>query len=315
MTLNKTVLASVLAIVMTLVVGFSLAYLLELNPKQNAAPASGTQDTSTAPQAPKELKNGNPYPPPSIDEAPKGEEGDLIRLGYKEHNETSTVLDGYVNNKLSCGSCHADGGVGSSIDLVGVSKTYPQYNSRAAKVITLEERVNGCFQRSMNGKPLPPDSKEMKAFIAYYNYISQNVPDGTKERPWAKIKKVEGDLTKINVNQGRDIYNKACITCHGENGVGSAAAPPVAGNDSYNIGAGMARVRTAAGFIQGYMPKAPMGGYSAGSLTDEEALAVAKYIDSMQRPDFPNKIYDWPKGDAPDDAAYETLAGKKTSTQ
>lgn len=311
MELNKTFLASVLAIVMTLVVGFSLTYLLKLNLHNSSVSLNNTQSASNATQA---KKNENPYAPPSIDEAPQGEEGDLIRLGLKQHNETSKVLDGYVSNKLSCGSCHANGGVGSSLDLVGVAKTYPQYNSRAAKVITLADRINGCFKRSMNGKPLPADSKEMKAFLAYYTYISQNVPDGTKDRAWAKLPKPEGDITKINVNQGRDIYNKACITCHGQEGAGTAAAPPVAGNDSYNIGAGMARLRTTAGFVKGYMPKAPMGGYSAGSLTDEEAFAVAKYIDTLPRPDFPDKIYDWPKGDAPDDAAYETQAGKKAVT-
>ncbi|XJZ27624.1 c-type cytochrome [Bacillota bacterium Lsc_1132] len=308
--MNKTFLASVMAIVLTLVIGFSLAYLLKLNAHETV---NDSQQESIAQQAqPQEIKaEKNPYAPPSIDQAPLGEEGDLIRLGYKEHTETSKVLDGYVTNKLSCGSCHANGGVGSSIDLVGVTKTYPQYNSRAGKIITLQERINGCFKRSMNGKPLPVDSKEMKAFMAYYAYISQNVPDGTKERPWAKIPKIEGDLTKVDVNQGREIYNKACITCHGQEGAGTAAAPPVSGNASYNIGAGMGRVRTAAGFIKGYMPKAPMGGYTPGSLTNEEALAVAKYINSLPRPDFPEKIYDWPKGDAPDDAAYETLAGKK----
>lgn len=312
--MNKTFFASVMAIVLTLVVGFTLTYLLKLNSEDRPATSTANQQASTSsPAQPQEKKADNPYAPPSIDKAPAGEQGDLIRLGYKQHNETSKVLDGYVNNKLSCGSCHANGGVGSSIDLVGVTKTYPQYNSRAGKVISLEERINGCFKRSMNGKPLPVDSKEMKAFMAYYAYISQNVPDGTKERPWAAIKKVKGDLTKINVDQGREIYNKACIACHGQEGAGTAAAPAVGGNDSYNIGAGMARVRTAAGFIQAYMPKAPMGGYSPGSLTDEEALNVAKYIESLPRPDFPDKIHDWPKGDAPDDAAYETEAKKNAA--
>lgn len=318
--LNKTLLSSVMAIVLTLVIGFSLAYMLKLNAQDRPAPSNDSKGANTA-QAPAAQpqttakKPDNPYTPPSIDEAPKGPEGDLIRLGYKEHQETSKVLDGYVGNKLSCGSCHANGGVGSSLDLVGVSKTYPQYNSRSAKVIDLAQRINGCFQRSMNGKPLPVDSKEMKAFLAYYDYISQKVPDGTKERPWAKVNKIKGDITNINVDKGKEIFNKACITCHGQEGAGTAAAPPLAGDGSFNVGAGMNRIRTSGWFIKNFMPKAPMGGYSAGSLTDEEALQVAKYISSLPRPDFPNKIHDYPKGDAPDDAPYKTLAGSKNAKQ
>ncbi|WP_442598579.1 c-type cytochrome [Neobacillus sp. D3-1R] len=306
--MNKFFITSVAAIVATIALGFTVFFLFVLDSKghpavSSAAPATPVEQTEAKPE--------HPYLPPSMDDVPAGEEGELIKLGLKEHNETNTVLDGNVGNNLSCASCHADGGVGSSLDLVGISKTYPQYNPRAGKVVTIEDRINGCFKRSMNGKPLPLDSKEMKAMVAYYNYISSNVPDGTKERPWAKVPKVEGDLAKLDVNAGRELYNKACITCHGVGGDGGATGLPLWGEKSYNIGAGMARVRTAGAFIKNFMPKAPMGGYEAGSFTDEEAMNIAAYINSMDRPDFPDKIYDWPKGDAPDDAAYETLAGKK----
>jgi thiosulfate dehydrogenase len=309
--MNKLFISSVGAIVVTIVLGFSVFYLFVLDSKGQPAVSSAASAPSSTSGEQTEAKPEHPYLPPSMDDVPEGEEGELIKLGYKEHNETNTVLDGYVGNKLSCASCHADGGVGSSLDLVGISKTYPQYNPRAGKVVTIEDRINGCLKRSMNGKPLPLDSKEMKAMVAYYNYISTNVPDGTKERPWAKMPKTEGDLTKLNVDAGRELYNKACITCHGEGGDGGATGLPLWGDQSYNIGAGMARIRTSGGFIKKYMPKAPMGGYEAGSFTDEEAMNIAAYINSMARPDFPDKINDWPKGDAPDDAAYETLAGKK----
>ncbi|HLO12101.1 MAG TPA: c-type cytochrome [Pseudoneobacillus sp.] len=304
--MNKLFISSVLAIVMTMVLGFSVLYLFFLEPKE--LPAVSSAAVATVDQV---EKSDQSYLPPSIDDVPAGEEGELIKLGQKEHNETNKVLDGYVGNNLSCASCHANGGVGSSLDLVGISKTYPQYNPRAGKEVKIEDRINGCFKRSMNGKPLPLDSKEMKAMVAYYTYISKNVPDGTKERPWAKMPKAEGDLAKVNANAGREIYNKACITCHGEGGEGGATGIPLWGDKSYNIGAGMARVRTAGAFIRDYMPKASMGGYEPGALTDEDAMNIAAYINSMDRPDFPDKIYDWPKGDAPDDAAYETLAGKK----
>jgi thiosulfate dehydrogenase len=304
--MNRLFISSVLAITMTIVLGFSVFFLFIHNPNEQQAVNPSTDKTASAHIE----KSEHPYQPPSMDEVPTGDEGELIKLGENLHNQTSTLLDGYVGNTLSCASCHANGGVDSSLDLVGISKIYPQYNPRAGREVTLQERINGCFKRSMNGKPLPPDSKEMKAMVAYYSYISTNVPDGTIERPWAKLSKAEGDLAAVNIDEGRELYNKACITCHGEDGSGGGTGLALWGDKSYNIGAGMARIRTAGGFIKEYMPKVATGGYEPGSFTDQEAMNIAAYINSMARPDFPDKIYDWPKGDAPDDAAYETLAEK-----
>ncbi|WNS75334.1 c-type cytochrome [Bacillus sp. DTU_2020_1000418_1_SI_GHA_SEK_038] len=305
--MKKLFLSSVLGIISLLVLGFTLTYFIVKDPDKHMA-ADSQPTNANQEQTGETVKH--PYAPPSLDDVPVGEEGELIKLGHKYATETSTALDGYVGNTLSCASCHANGGYEGSLDLVGISKTYPQYNPRAGKEVTIEDRINGCFKRSMNGKPLPKDSQEMKAMVAFYDYISQNVPDGTTERPWAKLKRSEADIENVDIEEGRELYNKACITCHGENG-GQGTPLALWGDDSYNIGAGMARLRTAAGFIKEYMPKAEVGGYSQGSLTDEEAMNIAAYINAQMRPDFPDKIYDWPNGDAPDDAAYETIAGKK----
>lgn len=302
--MNKLFLSSVLAIVSTIVLGSVFTYFV----------ISAEQETATnsknATPINQEETSQHPYPPPSLEDVPEGEKGELIKLGYKYATETSTALDDYSGNALSCASCHGNGGYDAPLDLVGISKTYPQYNPRAGREVTIEERINGCFVRSMNGEKLPKDSQEMKAMVAFYDYISQNVPDGTTERPWAALKRSTADIENVNVDQGRELYNKACISCHGEDG-GQGSYLALWGDDSYNIGAGMARLRTSAGFIQENMPKVETGGYAQGSLTDEEAMNIAAYINSLDRPDFPDKIYDWPNGDAPDDAAYETLAGKK----
>lgn len=300
--MNKVFTYSVIAIISSLILGIGLTYLVISGKEKNQAAETAIQPAS-------EEAEKHPYSPPSMEDLPEGEEGEVIKLGYKYVTETATALDGYSGNNLSCASCHAGGGYEPPLDLVGISKTYPQYNPRAGREVTLEERINGCFRRSMNGKPLPEESQEMKAMVAFYEYISQNVPDGTTERPWAKLERSKADIDNVDIEAGREIYNKACISCHGENG--DAGSLALWGANSYNIGAGMARLRTAAGFIQAYMPKMEAGGYSQGTLTDEEAMNLAAYINSHDRPDFPDKIYDWPKGDAPDDAAYETLAGNK----
>jgi thiosulfate dehydrogenase len=82
-------------------------------------------------------------------------------------------------------------------------------------------------------------------------------------------------------------------------GQGTMSAPPVWGPNSYNIGAGMARISVAASFIKANMPR----GWG-WALSDDEAYDVAAFINSKPRPDFPDKVYDWPKGGKPEDVPY-----------
>jgi thiosulfate dehydrogenase len=39
-------------------------------------------------------------------------------------------------------------------------------------------------------------------------------------------------------------------------------------------------------------------------VTDDEAIDVATYINAQPRPDFSDKIHDWPKGNKPADTPY-----------
>jgi cytochrome c len=57
---------------------------------------------------------------------------------------------------------------------------FPQYRSREGEVGTLEERINGCMTRSLNGRALPVGSEEMKAFVAYIKFLSADPPIGAK---------------------------------------------------------------------------------------------------------------------------------------
>ncbi len=38
---------------------------------------------------------------------------------------------------------------------MGVPYAYPQFKARASKEMSLEEQINECFERSLNGKALP----------------------------------------------------------------------------------------------------------------------------------------------------------------
>lgn len=234
----------------------------------------------------------------------------LVR-GARLNIETHKLLPNNVGNALNCTSCHMNAGtVADGSPYVGISAFFPSYAPRAGKVITLEDRINGCFRRSMNGKPLPIDSADMKAMVAYFDWMKRETKPGDKVEGRG-VGKVSMDI-KPNVDNGKKIYQAQCAACHGADGEGIKTAqgewiyPPLWGSQSFNIGAGMARTYTAAAFVKRNMPIAfrnhfPLG---QGGLTDQEVVDVAEYFTHQPRPDFPDKVKDWPKDKKPADARY-----------
>jgi thiosulfate dehydrogenase len=234
----------------------------------------------------------------------------LVR-GMRLHLETKALLPQNVDNSLNCTSCHLNTGtVADGSPFVGVSAFFPGYAPRAGRVIALEDRINGCFRRSMNGKPLQADSADMKAMVAYFDWMKKETKpqDKVAGRGVGKM-----DMAiKPNAEHGKQVYSTQCAVCHGKNGEGSKLTdggviyPPLWGNDSFNIGAGMARTYTAAAFVKSNMPigfhgKFPLG---QGGLSDQQAVDVAEYFSHQPRPDFPDKVKDWPKDKKPADSRY-----------
>lgn len=222
---------------------------------------------------------------------------EAIQYGEEIFNETNTVLPEYVGNELSCQSCHADGGLSSSSTLVGVVADYPQYRPREGVAFTLEDRINGCMIRSMNGEMIPTDSEEMRALMAYFSHISKGVVIG-EDRPWFTPNEME-EIPEPDVVSGEELYeSKNCLSCHGEDGqgIGANAGPALWGDNSFNDGAGLTRLSKMAGYIQNNMPPE-----DKGSLTDEEAADLAAYILMQHRPEFKDADKDFPHGPGPDD--------------
>ena len=229
--------------------------------------------------------------------------GRSIRRGRALLLHTKDSLPEFVGNALTCTNCHPDAGTRAhAMPWVGVYGRFPQYRSRSASVQIIEDRIDDCFLRSMNGRKLPRESGEMRDIIAYMAFLSRGTAVGV-DIPGQGLPKLE--VTAGDTAAGRSIYVAECARCHGEDGDGGIG-PAVWGPRSYNIGAGMARLRTAAAFIRRNMPMD-----RPGILDDQQATDVAAYINSRPRPDFPGKEHDWPNGDPPPDVAYETLAGRK----
>ncbi|KJK25291.1 cytochrome C [Burkholderiaceae bacterium 16] len=241
---------------------------------------------------------------PVPDEAsiPKGPMGDAIKRGKVLLTDTHKQLPRNVGNGLNCTSCHLNAGTTAyASPWVGLTGVFPEYRSRSAKVNSLQERINDCFQRSMNGKPLPFDSAEMNAILSYMKWLSTGVPTGTNVTGRG-FEKIDTSLVPDRVH-GKAVYAAQCASCHGAEGQGTRNPqggyifPPVWGKDSFNVGAGMARMYTAAGFVKHNMP---LG--QGGTLSAQDAVDVAAYFTQQPRPDYAGRAKDWPKGDRPKDA-------------
>lgn len=233
---------------------------------------------------------------------PPGPFGASIRRGRAILAATRDSLPSHVGNKLRCVSCHLDDGRRPQGTWVGVYARYPQYRTRNAGIQSIEDRVNDCFERSLNGKALALDSRDMRDIVSYYWWLSR----GTTVAALAEKGPSRFAALRPDTAAGRATFTTICSVCHGPDGQGTQAAPPLWGPGSFNIGAGMARRTTAAAFIRANMPfNAP------GTLTDQQALDVAAYVTAQPRPDYPPKIDDWPNGDPPSDLPYQTRAGRR----
>jgi thiosulfate dehydrogenase len=244
-----------------------------------------------------------PLQAPDASTIPATVEGEKIRRGKYLLEHTVEELPENVGNGLHCTSCHLEAGTkANAAPWIGVRARYPKYRARSGTWVTLEKRINDCFERSMNGKALATEDAAMGAMVAYMDWLSAAYEPGTK---------VEGQgIPRLvldrqpDLKRGEMLYAQKCSACHGVSGEGLSpngayAFPALWGEHSYNIGAGMARLYTAAGFIKHNMP---LG--AGGTLSDDEAFDIAGYFAFQPRPDFPGKAKDWPKGKRPSDARY-----------
>jgi thiosulfate dehydrogenase len=244
-----------------------------------------------------------PRPPADAGIIPAGPFGDAVRRGRALLVATRDSLPAHVGNRLRCVSCHLDEGRRESGSWVGVFARYPQYRARSGAIETIEYRVNDCFRRSMNGTALDAASRDMADIVTYFAFLSRGTSVGPPQ-PGARLQHWAG-FTADTAAGGR-LFATACAKCHGPDGQGTAAGPPTWGPASYNVGAGMTRVRTAAEFIRRNMPFD-----QPGSVTDQQAFDVAAYVNAQPRPDYRDKENDWPNGDAPPDVAYPTRAAQQ----
>ena len=228
---------------------------------------------------------------------------DLITATYAHIGpEVPNPADRYAGNNLACANCHLEAGTKKfGLPIFGLFGLFPRYSVRSGAEITIEERVNSCMSRSMNGRAMPSDAVQMLELVAYIRFLSTGVPPG-QELPGLGAGKMPELARAADPARGRIIYNNTCADCHGIDGLGVRRSlptvdlgymmPPLWGPDSFNDGAGMARLITAANFVHFNMPHG--ADYLNPQLSVEDAWDVAAYVVSQPRPHKQGLERDYP---------------------
>jgi len=277
-------------------------------------------------------QSSTPWTLPQVSALPRDARGQLIRDGrdimlatYAHIGpDVSDAAKRYAGNNLACTNCHLDGGTTKfGLPLVGIYNDFPAYSARTGSSISIEDRINSCMTRSMNGRALPNDAPEMRAMVAYVEFLGSGVPRG-QDVPGLGTGKMKELTRAADPERGRAVYARSCAACHKNDGAGvlrdrGAPAlgymlPPLWGPASYNDGAGMARLITFANFVHFNMPHG--ADYLNPQLTPEQAWDVAAYVLSQPRPhraglekDFPDLL------NKPVEAPYGPYADKFAEKQ
>ncbi len=247
---------------------------------------------------------------PEIGALPDDDYGRLVRRGHDLITatyahigpEVPDAAKRYAGNNLACSNCHLQAGTKKfGLPIFGLFDEFPRYSVRSGAEITIEDRVNSCMTRSMNGRALPLQAAEMQAFVAYVKFLSTGVPAGQQLPGLGAGKMPELDRA-AEPARGAPIYARTCAACHESDGAGVRRSlptvdlgymiPPLWGSDSFNDGAGMMRLINAANFVHFNMPHG--ADYLNPQLSADEAWDVAAYMVSQPRPHKEGLDRDYP---------------------
>jgi len=241
--------------------------------------------------------------------AARGKE--LIHSTYKHLGAESTprAANGlpYVGNKLACTSCHmGDGTQPNASPLIVVAKKYAApgvFSARENALRDVPVRVNGCFERSLAGEPLPVDSPWMKDIVAYLDFLGTGIQPGyTSTQVPGQMYPAVAKLTRAaDAVRGAEIYRDNCRNCHQEDGGGvwlddekRFRYPALWGPNSFGLMSGMGRLSTTATMIHGTMPRDKVDVMDVSTrLSQTDAVDVSAYLLSKSHPYDERFVSDW----------------------
>ncbi|TDN38887.1 c-type cytochrome [Hymenobacter sp. UV11] len=242
-------------------------------------------------------------PAPDTTTIPRTAAGRQIRYGRELIARTAAYLGpqgtvAHLTNGMNCQNCHLQAGTqGFANNYLAVASTYPKMRARSGTMVTTQLRVNDCIERSLNGRALPDSSRELRAMVAYINWLGTGIPKGKKVYGTGFVKLAYLDRAADPVI-GKAVFASKCQSCHGPEGQGQPLAdstgyqyPPLWGPHSYNDGAGLFRVSNLAKYVKAAMPFGAT--FDHAQLTNKQAWDVAAFVNSQPRPHLPTP-HDWP---------------------
>ena len=180
------------------------------------------------------------------------------KLGnYQVLNEA--VIKGGLRVRL-CQYCHGKDGNSVKDNIPNLAEQNPIYLLTQFEFFRTDKRKNKVMNELAKGL-----TAEERVNIALY-YASQNVS-------YSK----DSNINSGSYKQGKKVYNKICLNCHGARGKGQQSLPRIAGQKNSFLTATLSNYKN----NRGVRPDSPMLAI-ASSLTDADIKAVATYISSLE---------------------------------
>jgi len=266
---------------------------------------SGEMEETKEIQTAEKAVEKQPWTGPAANQIPvyAAENGKDIWYGHELIAKTAYYLGpngtvDQISNGMNCQNCHLEAGTKPFGNNYGaVASTYPKFRERSGTMESISKRVNDCFERSLNGKALDSTGREMRAIIAYINWLGKKIPKGEKPHG-SGIMELEFMNRAADPARGKVVFAGHCTKCHGDDGQGLKSLdgkgyefPPLWGPHSYNEGAGLFRLSRFAGYVFNNMPNTV--NWHNPELTKEQAWDVAAFVNSQPRPKK-DLSKDWP---------------------
>lgn len=192
-------------------------------------------------------------------------------------------------NTFACATCHAleepaPDGLRRPGHPIGDAAARPSYKN--GQVEDLLTAVNSCRREWMAA---PAFEAGDPRWIELSGFLRERAPETAPALSFERVEPPR-DLSGGDPTAGRALFNRTCILCHGEDGIGTARAPEITGLElepAYIA----ERVRTSGddestvypGLTGGRMPF-----WAADRLSDAELRDIAAYVHTSERGDAPD---------------------------
>jgi len=216
----------------------------------------------------------------------------------------------YLQNCAACHGVNGDGKGDAAAFLVPRPRNFVQANYRLRSTPMGKLPTDVDLFRSVSlglpGTPMPPwkvnlNDGDRWAVVEYLKTFSPRFADTNEDRKTLVALGTPPPRNEAALVEGKELYTKlACITCHGESGLGNGTSAAAQVDDS-NLHLAPRNFSQAAGFKSGYATKeivrtiltgfngTPMLGFQS-AITNADAWKLAYYVETFLKPATPATI-------------------------